>query len=483
MSQKYNILICFAKLGAGGIETACITQIKEFARIGYNVFVLAEEGIYLDTLKRINGINYINFKYDSRNSFNLDKIRKVKEIIVENNIKLVYIHQVDCVSSVFSACMLTKTPYIAYVHHGITGVYDIDLEIGNMSNEFLKLYYKFAYKIINISELPKEENKKRFEIEENKYEVIPNCIDFEDFKSDKPINVNKVLMISRMEKDKGKGILNGLKFFKEYKLLNPNAELTIAGGGSQEDVVKKQIKDLDIECKMLGLINNVKEVMDENGVVLGVGRCIQEAIAMKRYAIITGNKLFQGSVNKNNISIFSNVNFSGNVFKNQNYKETAQTLYSMNREEIDKIVNENYEWLIKNRNIKNNLYEIENIENINNPLEDIDYKKVIEILFGELQYMHTWMQKEIDRGWDVRQKTEDYYLNREKWNENQMRNKDNEMQTKDIEIKELKKENEEIKNKLSEILESNSWKFIKKIRDNKIVSKIKRKNDKKYGGK
>ena len=65
MSEKYNILICFAKLGAGGIETACLTQIKEFARRGYNVFVLAEEGMYLDTLKTINGVTHINFKYDS----------------------------------------------------------------------------------------------------------------------------------------------------------------------------------------------------------------------------------------------------------------------------------------------------------------------------------------------------------------------------------------------------------------------------------
>ena len=48
MDKKYNILICFARLGAGGIETACITQIKEFVRRGYNVFVMAEEGVFLE---------------------------------------------------------------------------------------------------------------------------------------------------------------------------------------------------------------------------------------------------------------------------------------------------------------------------------------------------------------------------------------------------------------------------------------------------
>lgn len=465
MSEKYNILICFAKLGAGGIETACLTQIKEFARRGYNVFVLAEEGMYLDTLKTINGVTHINFKYDSRNSFNLDKIKKVKQIIIENNIKLVYIHQVDCVSSVFSACMLTKTPYVAYVHHGITGVYDIDLEIGNMSNEFLKLYYRNAYKIITIAEVPQKENRERFNISEDKYELIPNCIDFDTFNTNKPIDTNKVLLISRMEKDKGNGILNGLKFFEEYKLLNPNAKLTIVGGGSKEDEVKEQIKNMNIECEMLGKRSDVKDIMEQNGIILGVDRCIQEAIAMKRYAVVTGYKKFQGLVLPNNIEEFSNKNFSKKNEESNDYEEVAKKIYSLKEEDKNAIIEENYKWLIKNRNIKNNLYEVQDINNIQNPLGNVEYKEVIEILFGELQYMHTWMQKEIDRGWDVRQQTEDYYLNREKWNEEQIKNKD-------IEMQKIKEENAEIKEKFNEILKSKSWRFIEKLRNNKIMSKL-----------
>ena len=465
MSEKYNILICFAKLGAGGIETACLTQIKEFARRGYKVFVLAEDGIYSDILKSIEGVTHINFKYDSKNSFNLDKIRKVKQIIIENNIKLVYIHQIDCVSSVFSACMLTKIPYIAYVHHGILGVYDLELKMGNISNEFLKLYYRFAYKIITIAEFSKEENKKRFNMPDNKYEVIPNCIDFKKFESKKTIDVNKVLLISRLETDKEKVILNGLKFFKEYKTLNPNAKLTIVGGGEKENNVKEQLRKFKIEYKILGAITNVKEVIDNNGIILGVDRCIQEAIAMKKYAIITGYENFQGLVLPNNIEEFSKNNFSKKDEKGSDYKEVAKKIYQLKEKEKNAIVEGNYNWLIKNRNIQNNLYEIININEIKNPLKNIDYKEVIEILFGELQYMHTWMQKEIDRGWDVRQKTEDYYLNREKWNEKQEKNKDNEIQK-------LKQENEENKQKLNEIMQSKSWQYIEKIKNNKIISKF-----------
>lgn len=86
-------------------------------------------------------------------------------------------------------------------------------------------------------------------------------------------------------------------------------------------------------------------------------------------------------------------------------------------------------------------------------------------MFGELQYMHTWMQQEIDRGWDVRQQTEDYYLNREKWNEQQLEDKNHT-------IDQLKEENTKIKEQLNNMLNSNSWKIIERVKNNKIMSKI-----------
>ena len=74
-------MICHAKLGAGGIETACITQIREFSRRGYKIYVLAESGFYAEKLKQIDGVTFIDFKYESRESYNLEKIENVKDII------------------------------------------------------------------------------------------------------------------------------------------------------------------------------------------------------------------------------------------------------------------------------------------------------------------------------------------------------------------------------------------------------------------
>ena len=449
-------MICHARLTAGGIETACITQIKEFSRRGYKIYVLAENGFYAEKLKQIKGVTYINFPYESRASYNLQKVEQVKEIIEKYNIKLVYIHQIDCVASVLSACILTNIPYIAYVHHGITGVYDDELQMGNMGRNFQTLYYKMASKIIAIQEASKKENMERFKLEENKYKVIPNCVDFLEFNSKSPINLNKVLLISRFEKDKKNGVINGLRWFLEYKKLNSKAELTIVGDGSQRQKVEEQIKELKIECHMLGARNDIRDIMEQNGIILGIARCAQEAIAMKRIAIITGNEDFQGIITNDNIEKFSYTNFQDIKNGKKEYEEVAKQVYLLKDKDIGKIVDKNYEWLYTNRNIKDNIYEVEDIEKINNPITELDRNEILRILIGELQYMHTWMQKEIDRGWEARQKTEDYYLGREKWNNKVLKEKEQELEQY------IAKYNNAL-NELENIKSGKFWKIYKKL--------------------
>lgn len=431
-------------------------SIREFSRRGYKIYVLAESGFYAKKLNQIPGVTFIDFKYESRESYNLEKIEFVKNIIEKYNIKLVYIHQVDCVSSVFSACVLTNTPYVAYVHHGITGVYDEELQIGNMGLEFQTLYYRLASKIITIQETSKKENMKRFKLEEDKYKVIPNCIDFQEFKSNSPINTNKVLLISRFEKDKKNGVINGLRWFAEYKKINPEAKLTIVGDGSQRQKVEEQIKELKIECDMLGARNDIRDIMEQNGIVLGIARCVQEAIAMKRIAIITGNDDFQGIITNDNIERFSCTNFQDIENGKKDYAEVAKQVNLLKNKEIEKIVDKNYEWLYVNRNIKDNIYEVEDIEKINNPINELDRNEIMKVLISELQYMHTWMQKEIDRGWEARQKTEDYYIGRENWNDKILKEKEQELEQYIEKYNETLKELEEIKN-------SKFWKMFKKL--------------------
>ena len=60
--MKKNILICLEKLDIGGVETAVVNQAIALKEKGCNVFVIAQKGIYSETLKN-NGIN--SYKYNN----------------------------------------------------------------------------------------------------------------------------------------------------------------------------------------------------------------------------------------------------------------------------------------------------------------------------------------------------------------------------------------------------------------------------------
>ena len=54
-----RILICLNSFGIGGVETACFTQIKEYCRRNYEVYVLAGKGIYTYKLGKLSNVTFI----------------------------------------------------------------------------------------------------------------------------------------------------------------------------------------------------------------------------------------------------------------------------------------------------------------------------------------------------------------------------------------------------------------------------------------
>ena len=291
--NKKNILMCLNSLGIGGVETACVTQIAEYARRNYNVYVLAEKGIYTEKLEKIKNVKCINFNYEHKNGIELSKINFVINIIKKHEINMVIIQKLECILSVFPACILTNVPYIAYLHMGLPDTYNWYLGNLNISKSFVKAYLENAYKIIGISNQTIEENIKLFNIEKEKYELIPNAIDFKEFNNTEDTNSKNILLITRLDKDKGNGVKNAIEFYKEYKKDNPNISMDIIGDGAEKENIKQEILNQSLNINLLGAKNNVSEFIKKYKLVLGVGRCIQEAIAMRKLAIVVGYEGFK----------------------------------------------------------------------------------------------------------------------------------------------------------------------------------------------
>ena len=113
-----NILLCLNKLGIGGIETAVLNQTIQYNELGHKVIILAEDGIYRKKFEDA-GAQIIDFKYEISNRYDYKKIEFVENILEENKIEQVHIHQIDCINTVFPACMKKNIPYVAYLHNGI----------------------------------------------------------------------------------------------------------------------------------------------------------------------------------------------------------------------------------------------------------------------------------------------------------------------------------------------------------------------------
>ena len=78
-----------------------------------------------------------------------------------------------------------KVPYVAYIHSEIKGTYDWFEKNYLSYNIMFNLYFELAQKIITITEAVKEENKTKYNIQDNKYLVMKNSIDFDNFNGKK----------------------------------------------------------------------------------------------------------------------------------------------------------------------------------------------------------------------------------------------------------------------------------------------------------
>lgn len=283
-----------------------------------------------------------------------------------------------------------------------------------------KLYFNNAERIIAIKETTKEENEKKYGINNDKYKILKNSINFDTLKikNDKtPKKIKKFLIISRLEEEKKTSILNSILLFKKYYATNKKAQLTIVGNGNLMQLIIDETKDIESVTKILGERNDILPIISENDIIVALDRCILEAIAMRKLALISGYDQIKELVTPKNIKIASNENFSGVGLQNRSIEELVDEIKRINKNDIQNIVNENYKYAYDNLNINKNIYFITNPENIK---IEMDAKKTMESII-ELQNMYV---------------SEEQYANKiykeskemQKWMETQIENRDKEIE-------------------------------------------------------
>lgn len=367
--KKGNILIALEKLDIGGVETYVYTQAIQLKRMGYNVVILSAKGIYSDILTS-KGIQCIEFDFEDKLYYNLEKINKILEIFKKYDIKEVHINQFPAMNVLFPACIISNVPYVVYLHmaSGIindekSNVYDFYSKTYCTYDENFELLFKYAHKIVAITSTIKDYIIKRYNIEKKeKCIVIPNSIDFEEYNSKKEVDsLKNILIVSRFSEIKMQSITNAIKLYKTLKKSNKEPmTLTIVGDGPKREEIKKYIDDNEIEDVIFtGAKSNVKEYIEANDLVIGLDRCMIEALAMKRLAVISGYDGIKGLITRGIIDEAIKENFCGKDLPDKNMEEIAQQILKLNQDKIKEITEDNYNIINKKLDIKKNIYCID----------------------------------------------------------------------------------------------------------------------------
>ena len=222
---------------------------------------------------------------------------------------------------------------------------------------------------------------------------------------------------------------------------------------------------------MHGETDNVANFIENSDVVIAIGRCILEAIAMKRISIISGNDSLKGVIEKNNIKDAIDSNFNGRASMKSN-KEHIEEMKTLTAEEIidslDKIENNNLEEIIEyNYNeilnkldIRKNSYCITNEVNTD---YEVLYFRFLDIINDRIN-----KEIEISQFKDIIDE-EKKKIEKKNYEINQLRS----------EIDLLKENIYEKQNLIDSIYGSRRWRLTSKIIDplKNVKSKIERKNN------
>lgn len=366
MDKKTNILIALDILDIGGVETFVYNQSLAMKKKGYNVHIISKKGIFTEELEK-KGINCIEFEFIDKIYYDLDKVQKILEIFKENKIDEVHINQFSAMNVLLPACLIANIPYVVYLHMA-AGI--IDNEELNAYNYFekqfctytenFKILFKYAYKIIAITPEIRDYTIKRYQIEdESKCIIMPNSINFDTYQSKTKVNsIRNILIVSRLSYEKLNVIINGIKLYQEIKTKSKEkVTLTIAGDGQEKEAVEEYIKHNKIEdIKFLGKVSDTAKVLEKSDLLIGVDRCVLEAIAMKRLVVISGYDNLKGLLKNQMTKQEIEENFCGKNLNEVTIEEVADEILSLETKKIDNIVEENYKQIREKLDINNNVY-------------------------------------------------------------------------------------------------------------------------------
>lgn len=349
-----NALICLEQLGIGGVETFTITQVGEITKRKIKCYVLARDGLLSEQLKKLKNVEFVEFDFKLENKIDTEKVEWLQNFVKEKNIDFIYVHQFSCVPYILPVVFETRIPYIAYLHNIVPKTCEWFMDHYDIYKVLFPIYFECASKIIAIAEKVRQEHINLFHLPKEKYIVINNSLDFSKYPNKKIEKIrplyNNLMWFGRVSELKRTSIETAVKFYNYYKeKYNSNAILTIVGDGEICEEMKEKHQDRSIIFK--GAVSDMIPEIEKSDILLGVDRCMLEAVASKKPAVVCGYKGNVILITPKNIKDAIEENFTG-----INLNDDKDELFKYKEKDLLKIINGNYDYVSKHLTITDSVY-------------------------------------------------------------------------------------------------------------------------------
>lgn len=308
-----KILVVCDNFSKGGLETQIDTYYQNLSSNDKMIFAF---GKFTKTnlLKHATIYDGFNFSYNDTIKDFCEDVEKLIEIIKKEKIDVIHVHPYYGYFASLFASQLTKVK-IVYSYHGISS---FNFAKTNISQPLFLYAFECGAiaKVFSVSKIGIDCFKN---FGYKNIVLLENPIDLKKFPVAKYVYNNKWLLVSRIDSDKIEEIKLIIRKMNEFNIM----QLDILGDGSEINNLEKFIEDnkLSEKVHLNGYSDKIyEEFTGKYNGIIGIGRVVLEALAMKVPCILIGNNKITGYVNKKIYNQIKDINFINRTINVSNSK-------------------------------------------------------------------------------------------------------------------------------------------------------------------
>lgn len=293
-----KILMATMGLDIGGAETHIVELSKELKRMGHDIAIVSNGGVYVPEITAA-GIRHYEAPLHRRSWDCMRRARAIlREVIRKENPDLVHAHARIPAFLCGSLQKSLQFPFVTTAHW----VFNTKGALRYLTN--------WGQRTIAVSDDIKAYLMREYGIPESHITVTINGIDTDKFSP--AISRDKVLAafgldggkplvsyVSRMDEDRALAARHLIAIAPELEKAHPGVQILIAGGGNVFDALCAQADAVNARLGrrcvvMAGPRTDINEIAVSGDVFVGVSRSALEAMATARPVIVAGNEGYQG---------------------------------------------------------------------------------------------------------------------------------------------------------------------------------------------